>query len=885
MRPNDPVSRVPFADAVFDSLQDEGLFVLGSTGIIVFCNAGAAILCGIGADELCGTHVSRLYPREEAELGLPARDLRAAADGGRLLRDGWLVRGDGGRFWGETTITALRAADGTLLGFSRVTRDLTERVAMEAALRRSEAKFSGIVSLASDAIICINDAQRITLFNRGAERMFGYDADRVLGEPLDVLLTERVRAAHRQHVHGFARSADDARRMGERAEIFGVRRGGEEFPAEAAISHQELEGERILTVVLRDVTERKRVELEIASLLAAEQGLRAQAQAAERRARLLAAAGELLAADPDPEAALARVAELAVEKVADACTVHLFDGDGALWAAAGAHADPAHAHSLRREHDPLVRLDGAAARVIAAGVPELVEEAAPEGMGSPAPRTWVCAPVLARGETLGLITLEGMGGGRRLSADDVSMASELATQVAVALQNARLRREAEDARREAEGTAERIQRLQTVTAALSGARTPGEVARAILGDGARIVGSHAGVLGLISDDGASLALLAPTGYPGDVAEAWTHVPLDVDLPLAEAVRTGQPVLVSSPEALDDLYPSLTGTRGRTGTEALAAVPLVADGRVMGAMGFSFPQPREFDEADRAFLDALAGQCAQALTRARLYESEVAAHAAAEAAVHARDEVMRVVAHDMGNSLSAILITTAVLLRRLSEAGVGDATVEAIRNIRLTAAQMKRLRDDLLDLATIEAGRLSVICSPYGPRRMLDEAVAQLAPLAHDKGIRLYVEAEAELPDVFADRDRVGQVLGNLGGNGIKFTPAGGEVRFRAGVDGDGAVRFLVSDTGPGIPEADRDHVFDRFWKSEMGNRHGAGLGLAIARGIVEAHGGRMWLEGTGPEGTTFAFTLPRDASSVSGGGLDESRPDGEVDEILAAPQP
>lgn len=98
------------------------------------------------------------------------------------------------------------------------------------------------------------------------------------------------------------------------------------------------------------------------------------------------------------------------------------------------------------------------------------------------------------------------------------------------------------------------------------------------------------------------------------------------------------------------------------------------------------------------------------------------------------------------------------------------------------------------------------------------------------------------------------------------------------------MRFLVSDTGPGIPEGDRDHVFDRYWKSAKGNRHGAGLGLAIARGIVEAHGGRMWMESSGPQGTTFAFTLPRDASSGSGGGLDESRSEGEVHEVLAATQ-
>jgi signal transduction histidine kinase len=593
--------------------------------------------------------------------------------------------------------------------------------------------------------------------------------------------------------------------------------------------------------------------------------------------------------------ALSRIAELAVEKVADFCAVHMFGADGTVQPVAAAHADPARVetlHALLREHDPLARPEGAAARAVAAGAPELVEAAAPDAtvheqelLRVLQPRAWVYTPIRSRDETMGLITLGVADGERRLDPDDVALASELATQVAFALQNARLRGEAEAARSRAERAAERIQRLQTVTAALSGARTPAEVAHAILGDAARMVGSHAGVLAVASSDGAGLELLVPTGYPDDVAKAWMHVPVDAEIPLAEAVRTGAPVLVSSPAEMAERYPSLLGTLDRTGTQAVAVVPLTDGGTVLGAAAFSFPEPREFEDDDREFLDALAGQCAQALTRARLYESEVAAHAAAEAAVQARDEVMRVVAHDMGNSLSAILITTAVLLRRLEDAEEDDPARDAIRNIRLTAAQMKRLRDDLLDLATIEAGRLAVICSPYGPRRMLDEAAAQLAPLAHDKGIHLHVEVDEDVPDVFADRDRVSQVLGNLGGNGIKFTPPGGELHLHAHADGASGVRFLVRDTGPGIPEGDRDHVFDRFWKSEKGNRRGAGLGLAIARGIVEAHGGRVWLEATGPTGTTFAFTLPRDPPKGSRGGLEESRPDREVNEILAAPKP
>jgi len=131
------------------------------------------------------------------------------------------------------------------------------------ALRISEAKFSGLVSIAADAIISIDAKQRITLFNEGAERIFGYSSEEVLGRPLDVLLPERFRARHRELVERFGAGPVAARRMGERREIYGLRKGGEEFPAEASISRLEIEGERIYAVVLRDITDRQRIEEEI----------------------------------------------------------------------------------------------------------------------------------------------------------------------------------------------------------------------------------------------------------------------------------------------------------------------------------------------------------------------------------------------------------------------------------------------------------------------------------------------------------------------------------------------------------------------------------------------------------------------------------------------
>ncbi len=141
-----------------------------------------------------------------------------------------------------------------------VVRDVTQRRRAEEMMRHSEAKFSGIVAIAADAIISIDREQRITLFNDGAQRIFGHSRDEMIGKPLDLLIPDRFRSAHTGHVRGFGASATSARRMGERAEIFGLRKGGEEFAAEASISHLEIGGETIYTVVLRDISERKRAE-------------------------------------------------------------------------------------------------------------------------------------------------------------------------------------------------------------------------------------------------------------------------------------------------------------------------------------------------------------------------------------------------------------------------------------------------------------------------------------------------------------------------------------------------------------------------------------------------------------------------------------------------
>lgn len=240
-------------------------------------------------------------------------------------------------------------------------------------------------------------------------------------------------------------------------------------------------------------------------------------------------------------------------------------------------------------------------------------------------------------------------------------------------------------------------------------------------------------------------------------------------------------------------------------------------------------------------------------RAHLLGAEREARATAEAAAQARDEVLRAVSHDLGNYLSAASVNTTVLQRILPEGSEGLR--ERVAGIRDAIGQMQRLRQDLLDVASIEAGRLSVEPEAHDPLALLAEAQEMFGPVAAEQRVELVLRSSEPLPDVRADRSRVLQVLGNLVGNAIKFTPREGRISLGADACA-GSVRISVADTGTGIPPEHLPHVFDRFWKVNEGNRHGAGLGLAIARGIVEAHGGEIRVESTPGVGTTFSLTLP-----------------------------
>ena len=241
-------------------VKDYAIFMLDPEGRVATWNLGAKRLKGWHALEIVGQHFSSFYSPEDVADNLPERELDIAKAEGQFAGEGWRIRKDGSRFWATVIITPLLRDDGHLMGFSKVTRDITERRRIEQAMKEEEARLAAVIGSAMDAVITVDENQIITLFNPAAEQMFGYSAELVLGRPLDKLIPERFRASHASHIQKFTDTNISRRRMGALIPIYGLRSNSQEFPIEASISQARIRGQVILSVILRDISERNRTE-------------------------------------------------------------------------------------------------------------------------------------------------------------------------------------------------------------------------------------------------------------------------------------------------------------------------------------------------------------------------------------------------------------------------------------------------------------------------------------------------------------------------------------------------------------------------------------------------------------------------------------------------
>jgi PAS domain S-box-containing protein len=333
-----------------------------------------------------------------------------------------------------------------------------------------------------------------------------------------------------------------------------------------------------------------------------------------------------------------------------------------------------------------------------------------------------------------------------------------------------------------------------------------------------------------------------------------QVPIDRNRPyLGRAVvEKKQPLLIEhvSSEYLESVAQSpehLQALRS-VSPRSLMAVPLLMRGQLFGTIAFVSSTPsRLYGPGDLRLALALADRAAVAIENARLYRASVSA-------THLRDQVLGVVAHDLRNPLSTILTQLWALRRHGAEAERRSSKPAQV--IERAAKRMNRLIEDLLDVAVMESGELTMERARLPARDLIAGAVEMQGPLAASSSLELRVELDPDVPDIWGDRDRLLQVFENLIGNAIKFSKTGGCITLGV-ASRDHEVIFRVADTGSGITPENLPHVFDRFWQATRANRQGAGLGLPITKGIVEAHGGRIWVESTPDRGTTFSFTIPK----------------------------
>lgn len=330
------------------------------------------------------------------------------------------------------------------------------------------------------------------------------------------------------------------------------------------------------------------------------------------------------------------------------------------------------------------------------------------------------------------------------------------------------------------------------------------------------------------------------------------VPAETGHPAARVACTREPELVRE---VDERWVEQTATsaehaaflRGLS-ARSILRLPLSEGSSLLGVLTLGTADSgRVFDDSDVALCSSIATRLIAALRNALL-------HTELQQAVKIRDEVTSIVSHDLKDPVHTIQMATGVLLDPDIGADEGTRRQHAML-IQRSATRMARLLEDLLDVAKSEGSSLRLLRKPTAIGALIDEVLDECRLSSGELGIELTTRSPSNLPLVLADDRRIVQVLTNLCANAPKFTRRGGRVTVSADRNGD-TVQLTVRDTGIGISRENLSHVFDRFWQAKRASRASAGLGLAIAKSIVEAHGGTIWVESVEGEGTAFHFTLP-----------------------------
>jgi PAS domain S-box-containing protein len=969
-----------------ESVRDYAIFMLSPTGVIQTWNLGAERIKGYHAAEIVGRHFSAFYPPESA--GRCADLLKTATLEGRVEDEGWRVRKDGSRFWAMVVITCVRDSAGAVIGFAKVTRDMTERRRAEESLRQSEERFRVLVESVRDyAIFMLGPTGHVATWNAGAQRIKGYRAEEIIGKHFSQFYPVEDIAAGKCEME-----LEVAAREGRfEDESWRLRKDGAPFWANVVITALRNEAGELIgfAKVTRDLTERRKAEQE--RLLVG--------QVARRRVGILSELAERLAsATSVEEVGRAVIAEGMEFAGADTCTLYLLDDQAKvleLVAERGCH--PSIVDRIRRlspeSGNPAYevgvgRSDGMWVEA-AEDYARLLPSIANLKVEGPRARAFWCVPLGAEGRVIGMLGV-GFHEARQFPPDEREFISTFARQCGQALARAR----GLESERAAAALAERFRSslattLRSIGDAVIATDASGRVtlmnavAEGLTGWCEReasgrplpevfhIVNEHTrvavqspvekvletgGIVGLanhtiliardgreipIDDSGAPIrgedgtiqgvvlvfrdvtarkaletrihfladatALLAESlDYEATVARVarlavprladWCAVDLVVEgrrLPKRVAVAhvepdkvalaaeiyakypprpdapTGMPNVLRTGRA--ELYPEITDELLVAAAEdeehlrmsrelrlrSAMVIPLVSGGRILGAITLvSAESDRRYGADDLAFGEELARRCALAIENARLFSSEQEARKLADVANRAKDEFLAVVSHELRTPLNAIMGWAKLLTSRDFDERRRQRAVETIER---NAVAMAQLIEDLLDMSRVISGKMRLQVQPVDLVAVVEAAVESIQPAAGSKEIRVVPVLDTTIPQLMGDPTRLQQVVWNLLSNAVKFTPRGGRVDVvLRKVDSN--LELTVRDTGKGISPAFLSNVFEAFRQEEAGStrtRGGLGLGLAISRQLVELHGGRIAADSDGEGlGATFTISLP-----------------------------